>query len=783
MSMNMLIIIQFIGIFLAYTFITVAIPEIVLRKKLEGKGIAEKFLIGYLTGNFYMINLVLYLELLRIANGVTLYLGIGIPAVLVWARLEGISIKDNAAEGMRQLRKVCEGKLGLKTLFFRCLRFLGKQLGRCGRWLERAVVQKSLHWTLLILILGVLFYVYGRQMLFAYGYAASDIPVHMQWINDMIENHVFSDGVYPFGYHATIFYLHKMFGIDVYVVLRLFFFVQVIYLYLVLTAFLKLCTKSGYLAYGAVFFAIICNWFAKSSYSRLLATLPQEFGMIFILPALYFAFRFFEQKKKNESTRLSLICFGMSFSMTLAIHFYGTIIAGIFCVGIAIAYLWRCIRWSYWNKILVTGILSVVVAILPMGIAYLTGTPLQESLNWALGVMEEGESEKVGEETVQIPQEDEITGDPGGMQASGAETVVPEEGSVETEESGEKEEKRKEENSIRISGVNMKERMAALSEKLDLFSDILAKEIQTFILETDLYGWGYHVVNLIFLEMMAGFFLWLLHKREYGAMLLSVGIGFLLLSMFMAAENLQLPKLMDASRISVYYVYLLPILPVFLCDAVLTVLFWRGRFRIPRQVLSLLLTSIVLFYAMFEVEKKEIAYGSEFVTNEAITCLTNIIREEEDGTWTICSANDETGMSYGHGYHYEIIDFLQKMEYKGEQADIRIPTKTVYFFIEKRPLDYAELYEGSGQYVSAMGAAQYLPRNQGIAMYQGENRWVVMSRMYFWAQEYCKKYTNEMKVYLETDTFVCYKIEQNEYYLYNFAIDYGYNHVKEESGW
>ena len=37
-----------------------------------------------------------------------------------------------------------------------------------------------------------------------------------------------------------------------------------------------------------------------------------------------------------------------------------------------------------------------------------------------------------------------------------------------------------------------------------------------------------------------------------------------------------------------------------------------------------------------------------------------------------------------------------------------------------------------------------------------------------------------MKVYYENDRFVCYYIEQNEYRLYNFAIDYDYNTVNEE---
>ena len=62
-------------------------------------------------------------------------------------------------------------------------------------------------------------------------------------------------------------------------------------------------------------------------------------------------------------------------------------------------------------------------------------------------------------------------------------------------------------------------------------------------------------------------------------------------------------------------------------------------------------------------------------------------------------------------------------------------------------------------------------------MYQGERRWIVMSRMYEWAKAFQQKYPNEMEVYYETEKFICYKIEQNTYHLYNFAIDYGYNQV------
>ena len=77
--------------------------------------------------------------------------------------------------------------------------------------------------------------------------------------------------------------------------------------------------------------------------------------------------------------------------------------------------------------------------------------------------------------------------------------------------------------------------------------------------------------------------------------------------------------------------------------------------------------------------------------------------------------------------------------------------------------------------VSVEGAQMPLPKLKGLESYIGEERWVIMSRMYYWAQEFLRLYPNEMEVYYETENFVCYRIRQNGYCPYNFAIDYGYN--------
>ena len=202
--------------------------------------------------------------------------------------------------------------------------------------------------------------------------------------------------------------------------------------------------------------------------------------------------------------------------------------------------------------------------------------------------------------------------------------------------------------------------------------------------------------------------------------------------------------------------------------------------RICRNILSLGLAAVLLVVLSQNDLIKEPGFSSGYVTNGAITCLTNIIRDNEDETWTIVSANDETQMGLDHGWHYETITFLRKLEKMDKDTKVIIPTKNVYFFIEKIPLDYSVVYSGSGQSISKKGASQNLPNVGGISMYQGEGRWILMSRMYYWAQAFMEKYPNDMKVYYESEDFICYVMPQNMYHQYNFAIDYGYNQVQTQ---
>ena len=97
--------------------------------------------------------------------------------------------------------------------------------------------------------------------------------------------------------------------------------------------------------------------------------------------------------------------------------------------------------------------------------------------------------------------------------------------------------------------------------------------------------------------------------------------------------------------------------------------------------------------------------------------------------------------------------------------------------VEKLPLLYRDYIntEKPERTVSREGARMAISERPGILPYIGDDRWVTMSHMYYWAQAFQELYPNEMEVYYESDNFVCYRVKQNGYSLYNFAIDYGYN--------
>lgn len=761
MSMVTLTVIQFIEMLLAYCAVTVALPGLILRKRLGGLPGAERMAGYFLAGNVYVIYLVFLLQFLHISGRFTLTVGTLVPFGILFVRkYKPSQMAEMFHWFLLTVQHILQGELGIKTLLYRGIKklFSGRLHGR-GKKLLPLLPD-------ILLTAGVaaaVIYIYGDSTFHIWGYKASDLPVHNYWVNMMGDNRVFGSGVYPYGFHCIIYYLHTVFGIKTYILFRVFALVQTIFIHLALLVSLKILCRSRFIPYFGVGIYLLADIFSTNTYYRFAATLPQEYGMMFIFPAACFAVRFLQKNK-----RIYLLGFILSFSLTLTVHFYNTMIAGIFCVGIAMGFCFRCFKWKYLKKLLIAGLLSVAVAVLPLLIGVAMGRGLEGSLYWGMKVIngtvdaeEQMETTTItdvnGNEVTVVGQVDEET-----LEKVKNGTITKE---IEARESsGQKSE------AVQRPGFGKRIYLKLYSIIQEIRTDITNGNIKMV----------YMILAGIGIVTGLGLVSVLLRKKDYGGMLLSTGAYMLLMCIMQSLKVLGLPELMDAARNSIFFAYSVGLLWAVAADAVIDFFVgWTGK----KWLVSFVSLAVITASGASVVKAGRLR-GPEQVndqinaleTNGAIMALTNIIRDNEDFTWTIVSANDELRMTEKFGYHYEIITMLKEMEDMSGNPEITIPTDTVYFFVEKQPVNYAKSVNGMelGP-VSAKWARKSLTDDGGLEAYTGTERWVTMSHMYYWAQEFQKLYPNEMEVYVETDDFICYRLKQNGYSLYNLAIDYGYN--------
>jgi len=826
MSMTLLTMKQLIEIFILYTALTVMLPALIFHKVISGLRLCIRIMIYAVVGNFYLINLVLFLQLLHISNRYTLVFFTLILSIFLAITVNRIPIKSIITQKYEYFSKLMLGRMGIRSFLRAFVKGCRNKIVKFSLWIWSRIHNHILEWILVILFAIYLFWIYGTNSFFAYGYETSDMPVHNYWINEMSKNNIFAAGVYPFGFHCIIYFIHTVFGIDTYVLLRLFCLIQTAYIHLMLFAFIKATCKTRFAPFIGIGSYITLQIFNADAFMRFYSSLPQEFGMIFIFPSIYFALAFFQEKKleisaewiisKDKKRRIKaerkkylrslkfidrmraklkaiplsylyLIFYSLSFSLTLAAHFYGTIIAGLFCVAIAIAFVSRFFRRGYFVQVIAAFLAGMIIAILPMAIAFSTGTKLEGSLGWGLNVIKgkdatqiETQNDTQIEDVNQLQNQIQTPGQEGGTISSG-ETANDQleitSGEIVGENITDIEITPQSEDSVITLGTWLQTKIKLIPEKTVTVSNSIYYSINYLMKVVGRDDNNLFPITLICMAGLVGFAFisMILRRYDYAATLMAsiIYIGFLFL--LLGSKSLGLPELMDNNRTRIYLSYSLPIIWSFVADAPIYTLFGGFKKKWVKYCASLIVCVTIGFFLSKNVPYRTPMTAAGLQTNEAVTCLTNIIHENDDFTWTIVSVTDELNMGIDHGFHYEAIDFLRKMEYTGAYGALTIPTSHVYFFIEKVPIDYMSPYEKSGQSISTVGARKTLPIGNNISVYQGENRWIVMSKMYYWAQAYQKMYSNEMKVYFENDYMICYQIKQNEYSLNNFAIDYGYN--------
>ena len=494
--------------------------------------------------------------------------------------------------------------------------------------------------------------------------------------------------------------------------------------------------------------------------------------MMYILPSIFFVTAFFKAREQELAAGVNrirctsswlLLGFAMSFSLTLAAHFYDTIIAGILCIGVAVGYSFWMWRKEYFWRIMLAGVLSILMAFLPMAVAFLTGKYLQGSMYWAMNVIGLREYTNLIFRVLCILVVVVTLG--GGL------FVVwgVRKGIISLENKPVPEHARLVRGLFQAAGVILPAAVLYLGWH---FRGAIQWGLQQNAFRLNDPNWFLYGAVI---TLLVGLVLRYSTEKMEGAAILSMLTSEILLSIVLVSGSLGLPMVMEPARVCICAAYMLPVVVVLTLDGAVQILL-PPKFGL-QKIGALALAVALLVYASRENLMRGSFGGGSLEMNEAILCTTNILWDNRgsDNKWTIVSANDELRMTEMYGRHTETIDFLEDMEHWNSRKEVTIPTDRVYFYIEKKPLNYANGYGGTIPEVSEEEAAKPLPNSTGINAYNGPDRAVTMSRMYYWAQAFQQLYPNEMKAYFENERFVCYYIEQNPYSLYNFAIDYEYN--------
>lgn len=805
MSMQMLTILQIAYLTVAYLGVMVFIPAAVFYPFFEEKPLPARFLAYLSIGNFYVVNLVFLLQFLHISNRFTLILGVLIPACVAIGVLHWNSWTKNALTYAGETTYgVMLRTVGMRLILSRLFQALFSTLWKKLKDLFQVIFKHPIDIVGTILVIALAFWQYGSNTVTNFGYIASDTPVHNYWINSLFNNKPFVAGVYPQGMHVIVYFMSEVFRIEVFNLLRIFGVLQDVLMHISLLIFLRLICKSIFASYTALTVYLGVQIMSTNCTQRLFYSLPQEYGMIFILPAIVFLFRFFESRKeengnkgwKLESTK-ELALFAVNFSMTLSVHFYNTMIAGLLCVATAIGFIVYIFRKAFFWRIMLFGILSILVAAWPMVFAYATGTKLEGSLRWGLSILKTSsvtttQSENALMYRVAVPSQRENVLLPRDASSSQGGNVLL----ARAAETSQGESVLLSVSAASSQGDNVSQQAAqgdaktasqAVEEKKSL-SDRIAEKGKTVYnamksAETSfifLYlarkAPGVQLLMLLVL-FVCGVFCFLIGERQYGCMAMSVALGNFFISCVMVSKTLGIPSLMDQSRCSTYLAYIYMASLGLCLDCLLFILFGWLPGKIMKNILGLACAGIFVFLLVNEFGVRKVYYQESLEKNGAIICVSNILRENKPQTYTIVSANDELRMIERKGYFYEIIELLRRNEGVSMDGYLEIPTPKIYVFIEKIPGEYMTPSPLKGQAVSRESAESRLPVSRGTGAYVGLNRHIVMSKMYYWAQTLQNMYSNEMSVYYEDEEFICYEIVQNVYRPFDLSINYGYNYA------
>ncbi|MCM1056199.1 MAG: hypothetical protein NC517_01110 [Firmicutes bacterium] len=793
---------EYVKVLAGYLFLMFIWPAVVLRRFLNGRSTTFCFAfcttfqpvlintVVIMLGLFHLLNIWVVRGLFYIPFLIEVFKWLG------WGRKEG-----------RNIKHLLNGTYGMKMFSHNLLSGIGKRIKGILQMLCRRCHSHWWEYGLLsvIIIYGMIYFSWGAFQDYSYGFG--DLYPHNAWIYGLVQGQIFVEGVYPEGMHCFLYGLHALFGIRIYSCLLFMAGIHVaVYLLaayvlfkevfrwrytpmLVLTAFLTLDVVCIDEIYGM---------------SRLQWSLPMEFGLYSVFLCAAFLVRYLHSEKRTvfrgKLTKgywdENLLVFALALAASLAIHFYPTIMAFFLCVAFVPVHLKRIFSRTRFTPLVAAVAAGVLVAVLPMGGALLSGIPFQGSIGWAMSVIDGTENQFISG-----TDEEDAGTEPGqtseGVQGGGeAFTAVGE-----AVGNGEEVEQIKEPISVRIVALLQRIKEFLLKEGQALY-----KAGYETLYRSERAQWivAFTVLALLIwlcYRLPAGL-LWLALRRRkrkpkpaYFDQYLSITFASILFVGMYGATSLGLPSLIAGSRLcSTIQMLILAMMgvPFDILFTVIALIVWKGLLK---AVAAMAVAGIYVFTLVTGTYHGFLYYElTRF--NGAVLTTYSITATLPPYSYMIISPVDELYQQIQYGWHEELVSFVNQCQ----EEEYRLPAEHLFIFIEKTPIEYAQSHFFTGprwlayekyadyydSYVSQcpdITVSKLIPEEEltgskyvfevSSSVYSFLNaRTVLESLAYKWCQEFAALYPGELKTYYEDEHFVCYYIKQNPQNLYQLGILY-----------
>lgn len=246
------------------------------------------------------------------------------------------------------------------------LTYINKKKNNFKEFMSENLDSKAKNFNYLLLVIVIAYSAYLRffDAITSPVPGMSDGNVTLAWMKYIARRELFYDGIYPQGFHITLATIQKFAYINPIYVLKYAGPFNEILIILGICFFLFMLTDRigigiiGASLYGILFHLLPIGW------TRQAATNSQEFGFVFVLPTIYFAYKYIKTNEKNH-----LITTFSGISVLMLVHQVALSFAVIGILALSLAAIILKAKVNFKRVFFIGGLSFVagIIGLLPIG--------------------------------------------------------------------------------------------------------------------------------------------------------------------------------------------------------------------------------------------------------------------------------------------------------------------------------------------------------------------------------------------------------------------------------